>query len=68
MDIYWINSLGLSNPVDAIYHIQPVMAAVMIFLAIGLEGKIHLFACLDLCASYHKNMQTQKSCKSCENL
>jgi len=32
-------ALGLSNPLDAIYHIQPMMAAIMVFLALSLEGK-----------------------------
>lgn len=32
--------LGLGNPLDAIFHIQPMMAAVMVFLALILEGKV----------------------------
>ena len=32
--------IGLRNPIDAIYHIQPIMAALMVFLAFSLEGKI----------------------------
>ncbi|XP_047131768.1 solute carrier family 35 member C2 isoform X2 [Hydra vulgaris] len=31
-------SLGLHNPFDAIYHIQPVMAISMVFLAFSMEG------------------------------
>ena len=31
---------GLHNPIDAIYHFQPVMALTMVLFAVAMEGKI----------------------------